>query len=194
MDLNLKKPHFILASASPRRKQLLANAGYNFDVVVSNFDESKISAEGISPIEYACKLALGKAQEVADRFPDMLVVGADTIADYNGEIIGKAVSPEHAEEITRKLFSQPHKIITAIAMIKKNTGLQKVEYDITTVYPRKMTDEEIAQHIESETWKDKAGAYAIQEGSDKFIEKLDGSESNVVGLSMELFERMIKQV
>jgi septum formation protein len=190
----LKHPTFILASASPRRKQLLANAGYQFEIVVSNFDESKISAEGISPIDYACKLALGKAQEVADRFPDKLIVGADTIADYNGEIIGKAVSARHAEEITRKLFSQPHKIITAIAMINKNKGLQKVEYDITTVYPKKMTDEQIASHIESETWKDKAGAYALQEGGDKFVEKIVGSESNVVGLSMELFEKMIKNL
>ncbi|MEN6386946.1 MAG: nucleoside triphosphate pyrophosphatase [Phycisphaerales bacterium] len=183
---------FILASASPRRKQLLTQAGYEFEVVISNFDESKISEQGTSPIEYACKLALGKALDVAERFPEKLVVGADTIADYNGEIIGKANSPQHAEEITRKLFSQPHKIITAIAMVKKNVHLQKVEYDITMVYPRKLTDDEIAEHIESETWKDKAGAYALQEGGDKFIEKIEGSESNVVGLSMELFEKMIK--
>jgi septum formation protein len=185
-----KSEKFILASASPRRKELLTKAGYNFDIVVSNVDESEISADGLSPAEYACKLAMAKAQSVADKFPNMLVVGADTIADFNGEIIGKADSPEHAEQITRKLFSQPHKVITAIAMIKKNADLQIVEYDVTTVYPKKMTDKQIAEHIVSETWKDKAGAYAIQETGDKFVERIAGSLTNVMGLSMELFEKM----
>jgi septum formation protein len=190
----LKTEKFILASASPRRKELLTKAGYQFDIVVSNVDESKISADGLPPAEYTCKLAIAKAQDVADKFPDKLVVGSDTIADFNGEIIGKAESAEHAEEITRKLFSQPHKVITAIAMIKKNAGLKTVEYDVTTVYPIKMTDKEIAEHIASETWRDKAGAYAIQEGGDKFIEKIDGSLTNVMGFGMELFEKMFKQI
>lgn len=145
------------------------------------------------PAEYACKLAVGKAKDVAQRFPDRLVIGADTIADFEGEIIGKAEDENHAEEITRKLFSRPHKIITAIAMVKKNEDLEIVEYDTTIVYPKKMSEKEIAEHIKSGTWKDKAGAYAIQEGGDKFIEKLDGSESNVVGLSMELFGRMLNR-
>ena len=186
--------NFILASASPRRRALLTQAGYKFDIVVSNIDEAQISADGLTAIEYSCKLALAKAEEVAQRFPDKLVVGADTVADFNGEIIGKAESAQHAEEITRKLFSQPHRIVSAIAMIKKNANLQTVEYDITTVYPIKMSEQEIAEHIASETWKDKAGAYAIQEGHDKFIEKLEGSETNVVGLCMELFDRMIMNV
>jgi septum formation protein len=188
----LKTEKFILASASPRRKELLEKAGYKFDIVVSNVDESKINACGLTPAEYACRLAAAKAQNVADKFPNTLVVGSDTIADFNGEIIGKAESARHAEEITRKLFGQPHKVITAIAMIKKNTGLKTVEYDATTVYPKKMTDKEIAEHIASGTWKDKAGAYAIQETGDKFVEKIDGSLTNVMGLSMELFEKMFK--
>ena len=190
----LKNTKFILASASPRRRELLAKAGYNFDIIVSNIDESEISSDGLTPIEYACILAAAKAQDVANKFPDRLIVGSDTIADFNGEIIGKADSAGHAEEITRKLFSQPHKIITAIAMVNKNAGLNIVGHDITTVYPRKMTDKEIAEHIVSETWKDKAGAYAIQEDGDKFIEKIDGSLTNVMGLSMELFENMFKQI
>jgi len=190
----LKTEKFILASASPRRKELLEKAGYKFDIVVSNVDESEISAAGLTPAEYACVLAAAKAQDVADKFPNILVVGSDTIADFNGEIIGKAKSAQHAQEITRKLFGRPHKVITAIAMIKKNTGLKTVEYDVTTVYPKKMTDKEIAEHIASGTWKDKAGAYAIQETGDKFVEKIDGSLTNVMGMSMELFEKMFKQI
>jgi len=190
----LKNVKFILASASPRRKELLMKAGYNFDIVVSDIDESKIPCAGLTSIEYTYKLAMAKAQNVAEKFPYKLVVGSDTVADFNGEIIGKAESAKHAEEITRKLFSQPHKIITAIAMIKENAGLQTVEYDITTVYPIRMTDEEIAEHIASGTWEDKAGAYAIQEGGDKFIEKIDGSLTNVMGFSMELFEKMLNSI
>lgn len=189
----MKNNRFILASASPRRKELLQKAGCKFDIVVSQVDESKISAQGLTAIQYACKLALAKAQDVAKKFPDTLVVGADTVADFDGEIIGKAESPEHAEQITRKLFSQPHKIITAIAMIKKTAGVEIVEYDVTDIYPIKMNDQEIAEHIASGIWKDKAGAYAIQEGGDKFIEKIVGSETNVMGFSMELFEKMIKK-
>jgi len=184
---------FILASASPRRKELLQKAGYKFDICVSNIDESKIPADGLTAIQYTCKLALAKAKDVANKFPDKLVIGSDTVADFNGEIIGKAISEEHAEAITRKLFSEPHKIITAIAMIMVNRGLEIVEYDTTTVYPVKMTDKQIAEHIASGIWKDKAGAYAIQEGGDKFIEKIDGSLTNVMGFSMELFDKMIKK-
>lgn len=187
-----EKIHFILASASPRRKELLKKAGFKFDVAVSNIDESKIKEK--APIKFACKAALAKAKYVARKFPDKIVIGADTVADFNGDIIGKAKNAKDAEKIIRKLFSKPHKIITGIAIVKKNAGLEMVDYDTTTVYPKKMSEKEIRQHIKSGIWKDKAGAYAIQEGGDKSIEHIKGSESNVMGLSMELFEKMIKKL
>jgi septum formation protein len=189
-----KKYSFILASASPRRKELLIRAGYNFDVVVSEVDEMQIPAEGLTLGQFACKAALAKANDVAKKFPEKIIVAADTIADFDGEIIGKAQNAKQAEQITRKLFSKSHKVITAIAIVKKNIGLELVDYDTTTVYPKKLTETQIAEHIASESWKDKAGAYAIQQGSDKFIEHIEGSESNVMGLSMELFEKMIQKV
>lgn len=187
------KQFFTLASASPRRKKLLEKAGYKFDVAVSNIDESKIKTKGLTPVEFACKAALAKANDVAEKFPDKIIVAADTIADFDGEIIGKAQTAQQAEQITRKLFSKPHKIITAIAIVKKNAGLELVDYDTTIVYPIKMSEKQIEEHIVSGIWKDKAGAYAIQEGGDKFIDHINGSETNVMGLSMELFEKMIKK-
>lgn len=187
------KQFFILASASPRRKELLKKAGFVFDTAVSNIDESKIQTTGLAPAQFACKAALDKANNVAKKFPDKIIIAADTIADFDGEIIGKAESAEQAERITRKLFSKPHKIITAIAIVRKNTALELVEYDTTIVYPKKMSEKQIKEHIASGIWKDKAGAYAIQEGNDKFIEKLDGSKTNVMGLSMELLEKMLKE-
>jgi septum formation protein len=192
--MQTEKKRFILASASPRRKELLTKAGFQFDIVVSNIDESNLPTKGLSPERFACKAALAKANDVAGRFKNRLIVAADTIVDYNSEIIGKAENAEHAEEITRKLFSGPHKVITAIAMVKKDAGLELVEYDSTTVYPKKMSEKQIEEHIASGVWKDKAGAYAIQEGSDEFIDHIEGSETNVMGFSMELFEKMIKKV
>jgi len=187
------KQFFILASASPRRKELLKKAGYKFDVAVSSIDESKIKTKELTPVEFACKAALAKANDIAEKFPDKIVAAADTIADFDGEIIGKAQTARQAEQITRKLFSKPHKIITAIAIVKKNAGLELVDYDTTIVYPIKMSEKQIKEHIASGIWKDKAGAYAIQEGGDKFIDHINGSETNVMGLSMELFKKMIKK-
>jgi septum formation protein len=192
--MQAKKHSFILASASPRRKELLMRAGYNFEIVVSDIDESEISTEDLSPTQFACRAALAKANDVAEKFPKKIIVAADTVADLDGEIIGKAENAEQAEQITRKLFSRPHKVITAIAIVKKNVGLETVDYDTTTVYPKKLSEGQIARHIESESWKDKAGAYAIQEGGDEFIDHIEGSETNVMGLSMELFGKMIKTI
>jgi septum formation protein len=197
-----EKNRFILASASPRRKDLLAKAGYKFDIIVSNVDESALPVKGLSPIQFACSAAIAKANDVAQRFNDRLIVASDTVVDYNGEIIGKAENAEHAKEIIRKLFSGPHKVITAIAMVKKDAGLEIIEYDSTTVYPTGMSEKQIEEHIASDVWKGKAGAYGIQcrkaspsgEGGDKYIERIEGSETNVMGFSMELFEKMIKKV
>jgi septum formation protein len=194
MSRQAEKNRFILASASPRRKDLLAKAGYKFDIVVSSVDESTLPLKGVTPAEFACNAAIAKANDVAKQFKDWLIVASDTVVDYNGEIIGKAEDAKHAEEITRKLFSGPHKVITAIAMVKKDIGLEKVEYDSTTVYPTGMSEKQIEEHIASDVWKGKAGAYGIQEGGDKFIERIEGSETNVMGFSMELFEKMIKKV
>jgi septum formation protein len=182
---------FILASASPRRKQLLTQAGYKFNIIPPHIDESAFPAEGIDPCEYAKKLALAKAKNIAEKYPDSLVIAADTIADFEGEIIGKPADKMHAEQITKKLFSKHHKVITGIAIIRLRDGIEINESDTTTVYPKKLTIGQIAEHIKGDSWRDKAGAYAIQENGDEFIEKIDGSLTNVMGLPMELLEQLL---
>jgi septum formation protein len=182
----------ILASASPRRRQLLAEAGYNFTSVTPDINETAFHPEGHTACEYAEQLALAKAKSVAVKHPDSLVIGADTVVDFNGEIIGKPADAKDAEQITRKLFSAPHKVITGLAIIRLSCGIEIVESDTTTVYPRKMNAEQIAEHIKSESWRDKAGAYAIQETGDEFVEKIEGSLTNVMGLPMELLQRLLK--
>jgi septum formation protein len=189
-----KSVSIILASASPRRKQLLTEAGYKFKVFVPDIDESAFSAECTKPSEYAKQLALVKARSVAAKFPDCLVISADTIADLNGEIIGKPADAKEAEQITRKLFSRPHKVITGVAIVRLSDGTEIVESDTTVVYPKQMSTEQITEHIKSGSWRDKAGAYAIQENGDEFVEKIDGSLTNVMGLPMELLQRLLERI
>ena len=184
----------ILASASPRRKQLLAQAGYKFKVVVPDIDESAFPAERGKSVEYTKQLALAKARSIAAKFPDHLVIGADTVVDFKGQIIGKPADAKDAERITRRLFSSPHKVITAVAIVRLSDGIEIVESDTTTVYPRKMTERQITEHIRGGSWKDKAGAYAIQETGDRFVERIKGSLTNVMGFPMELVLRMLEKV
>jgi len=184
----------ILASASPRRKQLLAQAGYKFKVVVPDIDESAFPAERGKSVEYTKQLALAKARSIAAKFPDHLVIGADTVVDFKGQIIGKPADAKDAERITRRLFSSPHKVITAVAIVRLSDGIEIVESDTTTVYPRKMTERQITEHIRGGSWKDKAGAYAIQETGDRFVERIKGSLTNVMGFPMELVLRMLGKV
>jgi septum formation protein len=185
---------FILASASPRRKQLLTEAGYKFTIVRPDIDESAFSTKDVEPCEYAERLALAKAKNIAEKNPDCIVIAADTIAYIEGEIIGKPADHTEAEQITKKLFSKPHKVITGIAIVRLRDGIEINQSDTTTVYPKKLTAEQIAEHIKSGTWRDKAGAYAIQENGDEFIERIEGSLTNVMGLPMELLERLLKRL
>jgi septum formation protein len=184
----------VLASASPRRKELLTQAGYKFIIEKSDIDESKFSTENIEPCKYAERLALAKAKFVAANHPEKIVLGADTIVDWNGEIIGKADDESHAKEIVERLFSTPHKVITGIAIIRLKDNTEIVTHDVTTVYPKKMSPEQIAGHIRAGTWKDKAGAYAIQETGDEFVERIEGSLTNVMGLPMELLEKLLDKL
>ena len=183
----------ILASASPERKNLLSEAGFKFSIEPADIDESDFSTENINPSQYARQLALAKAKNVAQKYPDSLVIGADTIADFNGQIIGKPADAEQAQQITAKLFSAPHKVITAIAIVRLSDNTEIVESDTTIVYPKKLTEKQIAEHIKSHAWQNKSGAYAIKQCNDEFIEKIDGSLTNVMGLPTDLLLKMLER-
>lgn len=185
---------FILASASPRRQSLLQDAGYRFEVIPSAVDEEAFEADGLDAETLCNRLALAKARDVAQRFPDTLVLGADTVVDLDGEIIGKPDNAAHAEQITRKLFGKPHNVITGIALTCIAKGIEIVETETTIVYPRPLTEQQIADHIASGNWHGKAGAYGIQETGDEFIERIEGSFTNVIGLPMEQIQRLLETV
>ncbi len=185
---------FILASASPRRRQLLVEAGYKFTVVRPDIDESSFPADRIAPCKYAEQLALAKAKSIAQKYPDSPVIGADTIVDSRGEIIGKPADAIEARRIIRRLFSEPHKVVTGLAICRFRDGFEIVTCDSTTVYPRQLTEDQIDEHIRSGRWKDKSGAYAIKENGDEFIERIEGSLTNVMGLPIELIERLLRRI
>ena len=184
-------PSFILASASPRRKHLLSKAGFSFKVIPSNIDEALFDAESVSSVEHTLQLAIAKAIDIAIKYPEKLVMGADTIVDFKGKIIGKPKDSEEAEQFTRLLFSAPHKVITSVAVIRVEKKLELADTAITTVYPKRLTEKQISEHIKSDNWQGKAGAYGIQESGDEFVAKIEGSFTNVMGLPMELVDQLL---
>ncbi|MDH7598011.1 MAG: nucleoside triphosphate pyrophosphatase [Sedimentisphaerales bacterium] len=182
----------MLASSSPRRRQLLADAGLKFIVRPPAVDESSVQQAGQSPVDLAKQLAYVKAMDVAKAFPYQLVIGADTIVESDGRIYGKPRDADHAKSILSILFSRPHRVITGLALVRLIPPVELVEADITIIYPRPLDQALLAQYITSGQWQGKAGAYGIQEqGSEPFIEGIDGSFTNVVGLPMELLGRML---
>lgn len=181
----------VLASSSPRRRQLLAQAGYNFIVAVPGFEEPAQPGPGVSAEQFARELALGKAESVADDYPENLVIGADTLVDCDGKVIGKARDAEQARAITAEIFSRAHKVITALAVLRRADGVCVVESDTTVIYPRAMSSRQLDEHISRGNWKGKAGAYGIKEQDDEFIERIEGSLSNVMGMLMEMLAEIL---
>ena len=190
MGMDLQK-QFILASASPRRKLLLEKAGYRFEVIASNINESTFSLEGISSLEHTRRLGLAKALAVGQKYPAELILAADTVVDFKGQIVGKPKDAADAERITRMLFSGPHEVVTSMALVKIDDKIKIVETATTTVIPRKLTAGQIAEHIKNGDWRGKAGAYGIQETGDEFVEHIEGSFTNVIGLPMELVQDLL---
>lgn len=172
----------------------MSGAGYQFEVVEPDVDETAYPVEKYSPVEYAKTLALAKARSVANKFRDRIVIGADTIVDYKGVVIGKPADAKEAEQIIRKLFSRPHKVITGIAIIRLADNIEIAQTDTTIVFPKKMSAGQIAEHIKGQSWQGKAGAYAIQERGEKFVEKIEGSLTNVMGLPMELLKKLLERI
>ncbi len=182
-------PQLILASSSPRRRQLLADAGYDFVVVEPTDDEH--APANLDPAEHAKHLARLKARSVATRLHAGLILGADTVVALGDEIIGKPRDAAHAVEILSKLSGTRHACITALCLIDAATGFEACEAAATAIHMRDVPRAEIEAYVATGESFGKAGAYAIQETADAFIERIDGSFSNVVGLPLELLADML---
>ncbi len=183
---------YILASASPRRKQLLQKMGLKFKIIPSSIQEKVDPA--LTPSQLVKKLALQKADDITRRFQGkkQIVIGADTIVVRRGEILGKPRDSLHAREILNKLSASIHYVYTGVAVIDTLTGKKIVDYEKTRVKMKNLSPAEIEFH--SRRHLDKAGAYAVQEEKDAFIEKIDGCYYNVVGLPIQLLKQMLKKL
>lgn len=180
----------VLASASPRRRDLLERAGVEFEVRVSGANED-LEGEPL-PEEAARELALRKARAVAVelRGEATLVLGSDTIVALGregaGRLLGKPRDPSEAAEFLARLSNSTHRVVTAVAVVDAQDGREAVDHETTWVSMRELTAAEVAGYVDSGEWRDKAGGYAIQESADRFVTRLEGGGfDNVVGLPVE---------
>jgi septum formation protein len=187
--LDQAKQVLILASSSPRRQELLREAGVAFEVYPAHVPEER--AKGEPPLEYACRLAREKAQAVARDFPGRYVLGADTIVVVQGEVLEKPRNAQDAARMLRLLSGKGHQVITAVSVVRPE-GDSNTRTCTTQVYFREVAEEEIRRYISSGEPMDKAGAYAIQGGAAQWIQRIEGDYSNVVGLPLSLVKEMLR--
>ena len=176
----------VLASASPRRADLLRAAGLEFTVRVADLDETQLPNE--SPHEYVARLARQKAQAVARA--DETVLGADTTVVIGNEIAGKPVDVEDARRMLRLLSGQWHEVLTAVAVVHNEMVLSEVA--VTRVKFAAMTEAEIDWYVATGEPFDKAGAYGIQGYASRFVESIEGNYANVVGLPVQVVYRLLR--
>lgn len=192
MKIGQRLAPLILASASPRRKTILERMGFDFDVVPAEVEETLDASR--TPEENAERLARSKAGAVAGRLGRGTVIGCDTIVAVENRIMGKPGSEEEAREILSFLSGKKQRVISGLCLIHPGLGAELVGHDVTLVHTRPMSMQEIDEYIATGECFGKAGAYAIQETGDRFIDGLEGSFDNVVGFPSELFHEFIEQL
>ena len=178
----------ILASASPRRAELLTSAGFTFEIDPADVDERV--RDGEAPTAYAQRIARDKARAVAARHPGAVVLAADTIVVVDRAIFGKPADRADAARMLRALANRDHAVLTAVAIVRDGQLIEHAESTRVTFAP--LTEADIAWYVASGEADDKAGAYAIQGLAARFIPRIEGSYSNVVGLPISAVHRMLK--
>ena len=183
--------NLILASASPRRRELLSQVGVSFEIEVS--DVKEVLDDTLSPEQQVQSLALQKAQAVASQRKDGLVLGADTVVVDAGSLLGKPHSAEEAAEMLRNLSGKWHQVMTAVALVDANDIENKwTSVEITNVKFRDLTEDDIAAYMATGESMDKAGAYGIQGYGALLVERIEGCYNNVVGLPLQLVAKGLR--
>jgi septum formation protein len=182
----------ILASGSPRRKEILSGLGYDFEVIVPHVDESY--SENETPAEHVVRLAEAKARFVAREHPDELVIGADTIVVLGDQILGKPSSPAFAIAMLKKLSGKTHIVYTGLSLVNLSENIGKTDCDSTRVLFNQLRDEDIRRYVNSGEPLDKAGAYGIQGMGSFLVKSYDGEFDTVIGFPTKLFGRLYEEV
>lgn len=188
--MNNKK--IILASQSPRRRYLLKQADIDFEVIPSKIDESNFTLA--DPENYVKKLSAAKARNIAAKYPDAWVIGADTIVVINGRVLEKPESKNHAATMLKSLSNRVHSVYTGFSLCCRNEKQMITKSLRTEVNFKKLTDYEIEWYLSTDEPFDKAGAYAIQGIGTFLVKSINGSYTNVVGLPVcEVIEILMEQ-
>lgn len=180
----------ILASASPRRRELLTQVGLTFDVIPAHIDETRRTSE--DPATYVQRLALEKAQTIHARHPDAFVLGADTTVEVDGHALEKPSDRADAERMLRALSGRTHHVQTGIALLSPSATLTHLETTAVTFSPIDETD--LQHYLDSGEPYDKAGAYGIQGYAARWIPRIDGDYFNVMGLPLAATVRLLKEL
>jgi len=182
----------ILASQSPRRRELLTEAGYTFEVMVpSELAECGMCSRETPP-ELVGRLAYQKAADVAERVPEGLILGCDTVAECQGQILGKPHNREHARQMLHLLRGRVHHVYSGVCLWRRPSNRTLVKVDVTKLKMEPLSDAEIENYLDSEAWLGKAGAFGLQDRLG-WINIVTGSSSNVVGLPLELLAEMLDE-
>jgi septum formation protein len=192
MPSSIQKYKPILASNSPRRSYLLQQAGLQFDVIPSNFDESRVAF--LDPEQYVRALSNAKAENIAEKYPDRWVIGADTIVLIDGKVLGKPKDKQAAQAMLERLSGQTHQVYTGFTICCIDRRKHFSDVVITDVTFKKLTSDEIKWYTNTDEPFDKAGAYAIQGLGTFLVERINGSYTNVVGLPVcEVIAHLIRE-
>ena len=189
----------ILASSSPQRQQLLAEAGYPFEQMHPEIDEEQGACSGCGPAELVSSLALRKAADVVQRLDPVeaqhasIVIGCDTVAECGGEILGKPHNAEHAQKMLRRLCVQLHRVYSGLRVWPLQSGIPTTCVEITQLRMDTLSDDALEDYLETDLWRGKAGAFGYQDGPD-WLQIIEGSGSNVIGLPLELLQTMLAAI
>lgn len=190
MDAVITDKPLILASTSPRRKQLLTRFGYQFTIDPPSEGAEGGVCSGETPPELVVRLARQKAADVAVRYDSAIILGCDTVAECHGQVLGKPRDRQDARRMLKLVRGKDHRVHSGICLWLRPENQILLDVDTTTLYMDDVSDEQLEQYLDTSKWKGKAGAFGYQDGWD-WLHIRQGSESNVVGLPMELLHKML---
>jgi len=183
----------ILASQSPRRKSLMHEYGYTFLVHPPSDTAEGGMCSGETPPELVVRLAKQKAEDVAKQYEHAVIIGCDTVAECMGTVLGKPVDIDDARRMLTMLRGKDHRVLSGLCIWKRPSDAVTLKLDITTLHMDNVTDSQVEEYLATEKWQGKAGAFGYQDGWD-WLHVIQGSETNVIGLPMEVLADALSRI
>lgn len=183
----------ILASSSPRRRELLEGLGYRVEMVAPPIKEPTAVDRDLPPAQLAQAISYFKAKSVGMSIDSGFILAGDTIAALGRRVFGKPTDRDDAARILMALSGTTHQVITGVTLVDAVTGERAIRHETTSVSLRRLSKDQLEAYLESNAWVGKAGAFGIQDRDDPFVKRIDGSYTNVVGFPMELIDAMLRE-